>query len=47
VSRDALVDAYHLDIDSLMTKWSAHVVGQYQLDLLVHRGPGTWYLVML
>ena len=47
VSQEALTIGYHMPITSLMAKWSATLVEEKSIVLLVRVGPETWYLLSL
>jgi len=47
VSQDALTRGYQMPITSLMAKWSASLVAEKNMILLVRVGPEMWYLLSL
>jgi hypothetical protein len=47
VSEDALSSQYHATLETLTSKWSASLLAEKQITLVIHRGPETWYLIRL
>jgi hypothetical protein len=47
VSNNALQYRYHVDIDSLLSKWTAHLVAEREFILTLHQGKEVWYVIRL
>jgi len=47
VSQEALSHPYHTTLGSLLAKWSASLVEEENLTILVQNGPQKWYLIKL